>query len=60
MKAPRAKIVGDEAADQAGCTEHKYFAGFAHALSFCWSMISAQTLRVCRKENRYPLFRIIL
>jgi len=24
------------------------------------SMISAQTLRVCRVENRYPLFRIML
>jgi hypothetical protein len=24
------------------------------------SMISAQTLRVCRKENRYPLFRTML
>src|ERR1700730_11848408 len=23
-------------------------------------MISAQTLRVCREENRYPLFRIML
>jgi hypothetical protein len=24
------------------------------------SMISAQTLRVCREENRLPLFRIML
>jgi hypothetical protein len=38
------------------------------ALSFCLSMISAQTFRVCREENRYPprikcgagFFRIML
>src|SRR6266481_1215770 len=30
-----------------------------NALASCLSMISAQTLRVCREENRYPLFRIM-
>jgi hypothetical protein len=30
------------------------------ALSFCLRMISAQTRRVCRRENRYPLFRLML
>ena len=30
------------------------------ALSFCLRMISAQTLRVCRMENRHQLFRILL
>ena len=28
--------------------------------SLCLRMISAQTLRVCREENRFPLFRIML
>ncbi len=30
-----------------------------HAL-ILWGMISVQTLRVCRRENRCPLFRIML
>src|SRR5882724_413497 len=29
-------------------------------LSLCLSMICAQTLRVCRVENRFPLFWIML
>jgi hypothetical protein len=33
--------------------------GADHAF-ILWGMISAQTLRVCRRENRYPLFRIML
>ena len=32
--------------------------GEGHAGSYCLSMISAQTLRVCRRENRFTLFRI--
>ena len=39
--------------DEIGLNRHR-------ALGLCLSMIPAQTLRVCRRENRCTLFRIML
>src|SRR3979409_747026 len=57
------------AADAADLERDDFSSNRHPALSFCLSMISGQTLRVCPRENRYPpigswpegmLFRIML